>query len=71
MANSQTEHSKALRRKTAAAHTKKLRAEGKIKQISLSLPTELAGEFDAVLAELGKNRVEGIKALCEFYRQHK
>lgn len=70
MANSNTEHSKKLRAKTAAAHMKKLREQGLIKQISLSLPTELAVEFDAILAELGENRVTGIRALCAFYRQH-
>lgn len=71
MANAQTEHSKALRRKTAAAHSLKKRAEGTVKQIGLTLSIELATEFDAVLSELGANRAEGIKALCEFYRAHK
>lgn len=66
-----TEHSKALRRKTAAAHSKKLREEGKIKQIGLTLSADLAAEFDGILYELGANRAEGIRALCEFYRQHR
>lgn len=71
MANAMTEHSKALRAKTAKAHTEKMRAEGKIKQIGLSLPADLAAEFDAVLAELGDSRVSGIRALCAFYRENK
>lgn len=71
MANSMTEHSKALRAKTAKAYTDKQRAEGKIKSIGLTLPTELAAEFDAVLSELGDSRVSGIRALCDFYRKNK
>ncbi|MDY4279755.1 MAG: hypothetical protein SOX56_01505 [[Pasteurella] mairii] len=70
MANSNTEHSKKLRLKTSAEWNKKQIADGKIRQISLKLETELANEFDAILSELGNNRSQGIKALCEFYRQY-
>lgn len=71
MANAQTEHSKKLRAKTSAEHTKKLLAEGKVKRYGFMLKTEVAEEFDAVLAELGGSRPEAIKALCAFYRSHK
>lgn len=71
MANAKTEHSKNLRSAAAKAHTKKMRESGKVKQIGLSLPADLAIEFDAILSELGDNRTSGIKALCEFYHQHK
>lgn len=71
MANSNTEHSKKLRAKTAAAHTKKLLESGEVRRILLQMPTELADEFDAVLAEFGGSRPQAIKALCEFYRTNK
>ena len=70
MTNANTEHSKKLRIATAAAQNKKMRESGKVKQIGLALSAELAAEFDAILSELGANRAEGIKALCEFYRLH-
>lgn len=70
MANSNTEHSKRLRAKTAAAYNKKVLAEGKTRRILLQLDAELANEFDAILAELSQNggRPQGIKKLCEIYR---
>ena len=71
MANSNTEHSKKLRAKNTAEWNKKQMAEGKVKSISMKLDTDLANEFDAILAELGDSRPKGIKALCEFYRSHK
>lgn len=71
MANSMTEHSKKLRAKTASAHTKKALEDGKIRRILLQMPTELADEFDAILAELGNSRPQGVKALCEIYRTYK
>lgn len=71
MANSKTDHSKKLRAKTAAEFNKRMLETGKMKQISLKLNSELADEFDAVLAELGESRPQAIKALCEFYRTHK
>ena len=70
MANSMTEHSKKLRAKTSAAHTKKLLENGAVRRISLQMPTAVANEFDAVLAEFGDSRPQAIKALCEFYRNH-
>ena len=65
-----TEHSKKLRAETAAAHTKKLLESGAVRRILLQLPTAVANEFDAVLAEFGGSRPQAIKALCEFYRAH-
>lgn len=70
MSNSMTAHSKKLRAKTAAAHTKKLLESGAVRRILLQMPADLADEFDAVLAELGTSRPQAIKALCEFYRNH-
>ena len=70
MANSNTEHSKELRRKTAAAHRKQQLAEGKIKSINLTLPMD---DFLA-LEDLGKalnlSRPKLIKTLVEFYNEH-
>ncbi|MEE3608244.1 hypothetical protein [Avibacterium paragallinarum] len=71
MANAMTEHSKKLRAKTAAAHTQKALEEGKVRRILLQMPTDLANEFDEILAELGNSRPQGIKALCEIYRTYK
>ncbi|AEC18488.1 hypothetical protein P375_08160 [Gallibacterium genomosp. 2] len=71
MANSNTEHSKKLRAKTAAAYNKKALEEGKVKAISLRLDADLATEFDAVLSELASTRPQGIKKLCEIYRNLK
>lgn len=68
MANSNTEHSKKLRSKTASAYNKKALENGKVKAISLRLDAALADEFDAILAELADNRPNGIKKLCEIYR---
>lgn len=70
MANSNTEHSKKLRAKTAAEHNRKMSASGKVRPITLRLESSVADEFDAVLAELGATRPAGIKALCEFYRKY-
>lgn len=71
MANSNTEHSKKLRAKTAATYTKKLLESGAARRILLQLPADLADEFDSVLAEFGGSRPQAIKALCEFYRANK
>ncbi|WKT00857.1 hypothetical protein NYR30_06170 [Gallibacterium salpingitidis] len=71
MANSNTEHSKKLRSKTASEYNKKALEEGRIKAISLRLDAVLAAEFDAVLSELADTRPAGIKKLCEIYRQYK
>lgn len=70
MSNSNTEHSKKLRAKTALEHTKRSLAEGKTRQILIRMETAVADEFDAILQELGGSRPQAIKALCEFYRQH-
>ncbi|STO64780.1 Uncharacterised protein [Haemophilus parahaemolyticus] len=70
MANAQTEHSKALRAKTANERNKRLREAGLVKAITLQLPTETAEEFNAILKELGNSRTESVKTLCEFYRLH-
>lgn len=70
MANAMTEHSKKLRAKTAAEHTKKAIAEGRMRQILVRMETAVADEFDAILAEFGGSRPQAIKALCAFYREH-
>lgn len=63
-----TEHSRKLRAKTALEHTKKSLAEGKTRQMLIRMDAALADEFDEILSELGHSRPEGIKALCEIYR---
>lgn len=70
MANAQTEHSKALRAKTAAEWNRKQKELGLRKNISFNLPTETADELNAILAELGGTKIEAIGKLCAFYRQH-
>lgn len=69
MANAMTEHSKKLRAKTANERNKRLLAEGKIKQFSVRLDTELADEFNAILDEIGGTKAHAIKVLCEVYRK--
>lgn len=71
MAKTMTEHSRKLRAQTAAERNKRLLSEGKVRAIKVQLDTDLANEFDLILAELGDSRPKAIKALCEFYRQHK
>ena len=70
MANAQTEHSKALRAKTAAEWNKKQKELGLRKSVSFNLTTETANELNAILAELGGKKSEAIAKLCTFYRQH-
>lgn len=70
MANAQTEHSRKLRAKTASEWAKKQIAEGKIKQVKMDLSAELAGEFDALVAEQGTSRPKTLKMLIDFYRSH-
>lgn len=70
MANANTEHSKKLRAKTAAARNKALIAQGVIKQISLTLPTEELAEFEGLAKELGLSRPRLLKKLIEFYKEH-
>ena len=68
MANSMTEHSRKLRSKTANEYNKRLLAEGKVKQFSVRMETEIADEFNAILTEIGGTKAQAIKRLCEIYR---
>lgn len=68
MANSNTEHSRKLRQKTANEYNKRMLAEGKIKQINLRLSAELADEFNALLKQLGETKPKAIKAIIEHYK---
>lgn len=69
MANSQTEHSKRLRAKTANEYNKRQMAEGKFKQFTVRLDAELANEFNALLATLAESKPKAIKALCEIHKK--
>lgn len=71
MANSNTEHSRQLRAKTAAAHTKRKLADGSLKQYGMQLKREDAELFERVSAEIGGSRPNVIKTLCEFWLAHK
>lgn len=71
MANSNTEHSRKLRVKTAQAHVKKLLESGTVKQFTVRLPTETADELNAILAEIGGTKTQAIKTLCEMYHNQK
>lgn len=71
MANSNTEHSRKLRAKTAQAHVRKLLESGTVKQFTVRLPTETANELNAILAEIGGTKPQAIKILCEIYRKQK
>lgn len=68
MANSNTEHSRKLRPKTASEYNKRMLKEGKIKQVNLRLSAELADEFNALLKQLGENKPKAIKAIIEHYK---
>lgn len=68
MANSNTEHSKKLRAKTAAEWQKKQLAEGNIKRLSLQLPKEIAELFDEVAQELGLSRPQTLKTVLEAFK---
>lgn len=69
MANAQTEHSKKLRASTAAARNKRLREEGKVRQVCALLPTETADELDAIGKELGLSRPKLLAYFCELHRK--
>lgn len=70
MANSNTEHSRKLRAKTAAEHTKRKLADGSIKQYGIQLKREDAELFEQVCAKIGGSRPNAIRTLCEFYQLH-
>ncbi|HBP31096.1 MAG TPA: hypothetical protein DD666_17005 [Advenella kashmirensis] len=69
MANSNTEHSRKLRAKTATESAKRLIAAGIIKKITFRLNTDLANEFDAIAHERGLSRPATLQMLCDMYRQ--
>lgn len=69
MANAQTEHSKKLRAKTAAAYTKRALEDGSIRRIMLQLQREDADEFDAIAKAEGLSRPQALKMLCALYRK--
>ncbi|QQF85669.1 hypothetical protein [Histophilus somni] len=71
MANSNTEHSKKLRAQTAKERNQRLKAEGKVRQISMLINSELADQFDVIAKEQGKSRPEVLKMLIELYQQKK
>lgn len=68
MANSNTEHSKQLRAKTAAEWKRKQRELGLSKQFSVNLETALYNELNAILTEIGGTKAQALKTLCEIYR---
>ncbi len=70
MANSNTEHSKKLRAKTAAEWQKKQLEEGKIKRLGMTLPTEIAEAFNSVSEKMALSKPQTLKALIDFYNQH-
>ncbi len=70
MSNSNTEHSKKLRAKTAAAHIKKNLALGLIRRMMIQAPTPVADEFDTICKELELSRPKALEYLCKFYRDH-
>lgn len=70
MANSNTEHSKKLRAKTAAEWSKKQISEGHIRQITMKMNADIADTFDALCAKMGSSRPQTLKALLDFYNQH-
>ncbi|MGX3067687.1 hypothetical protein [Ursidibacter arcticus] len=71
MANSNTEHSKKLRAKTAMEWQKKQLAEGNVKRLSLQLSKEVAELFDEVAQELGLSRPQTLKTVLEAFKANK
>lgn len=70
MANSNTEHSRKLRNKTANEYNRKLREQGLIKTYSMQLSPELGQEFNEVLKRFGSTKKEAVRALCDFVYSH-
>lgn len=67
MANSYTEHSKELRRRTAAKHRKMQIEQGIIKTFNLTLKTELYERFESIKKAEGMSRPQLIAYLCDLY----
>lgn len=63
MANSNTEHSKALRAKTASEHQKRKLEAGEISKIGLTLPTDLLNRFDKYCKGNNLSRPKAIEQL--------
>lgn len=70
MATATTEHSKALRAKTAAEWRRKQIAEGEKKQISVLVDKELADTFSEIGKELGLSKAKTLQALIDFYKNN-
>ena len=63
MANSNTEHSKALRAKTAAAHQKQKLTSGEAKAIRMVLDANLANRFDKYCKDNDLSRPKALERL--------
>lgn len=70
MANAITEHSKALRAKTAAEWRRKQKAEGGKKQIAMLVDKDLADTFNEIGEELGLSKAKTLQALVDFYQSN-
>ncbi|STZ77199.1 hypothetical protein [Bergeriella denitrificans] len=70
MANAQTEHSKKLRAKTAAAHNKAKLASGERKTLSLNGKAEEIDTINAAIAKAGGSKVKALSAICAFYLEN-
>lgn len=70
MSNSNTEHSKQLRAKTAAEWRRKQKEEGGKKQISMLADAEEAEEFKALCEQMGLSKPKALKALIDFYKNN-
>ena len=70
MSNSNTEHSKKLRGKTANEWHKKQREAGVKKQIAMLADTAIAEEFNMLCEQMGLSKPKALKALMDFYKNN-
>lgn len=70
MANSNTEHSRKLRAKTAQEWNRKQIELGNIKIIRLQLNKEVAELFENFCQEKELSRPKALKALLDFYKEN-
>lgn len=71
MANSKTEHSKKLRNQASMARVKRLLESGVEKQFGVRMATADVDRLNAILAEIGGTKAQGLKVLCDIYEAQK
>lgn len=70
MSNKLTEHSRQLRIRTAAAHTKAKLKSGEYRTFTLTGRAEDMDIVDAAIARAGGSRVQALKKICAAYLEN-